>query len=58
MSTVVPWRRRWLRLISMRPSCVTTAQSDPCQSFASYLLTLRPHLCYDLCHQYENSHST
>lgn len=46
----------------MKPSYVTTlratVQSDPYQSFTSYLLTLRPHLCYDLCHQYENSHST
>ena len=49
MGTVVPWRRRWLRLISMRPSCVTTARSDPCQSLTSHLLTLHPHLCYDLC---------
>lgn len=45
-------------LIAMKPSYVTTMWSDYCQSFASYLLTLRPHLCYDPCHQYENSHST
>ena len=38
-----------MTLIAMKPSYVTIVWTDPCQSFASYLLTLHPHLCYALC---------